>query len=422
MQTALEQQLGAPERALLVHAGRLAADLGVRLYAAGGSVRDLVLARPHDDWDLVVEGDGLGFAAALAQQQGGRLVIHERFQTASLRLAGGVCLDIAMARSESYARPGALPVVRPAAIADDLWRRDFSVNAIALALDPAQWGSVLDPTAGMADIAAGAVRALHHRSFWDDATRIVRAIGFEQRLGFAIEPTTEEWIRQAVRGGALHTVSSERLGEAILPLLGNSIGPDALRRATELGVTRALGARAAFTRRALQALDELPLALDLFDQAHDPRSRTVGCLAALLLGRGVEAEQVIDRLHLDRPAARELRGAQRLLRQWPRGFVAAARPGDLWDQLREAGFGAIIALWLATRESRSRAALVRYWRELAGTGPDIAAGDLRALGYRPGPGFGRAIQAAIRAKLDHAADRAEQLSVAAEALRRDEER
>lgn len=415
MRSLLERRLPSAERSLLQEAGKLAADMDMRLFLAGGSVRDIILNRPREDWDIVVEGDGPTFARMWGACCGARVVIHDRFLTAVVRAPGGT-FDVATSRRERYPAPGALPEVEPAAIADDLWRRDFSINAVAVALTPGEWGRVTDPTGGIADMRAGVVRALHDCSFWDDATRIVRAIGFEQRLGFVIEPETERWITQAAAHGALKTVSTERLGEAVMPLLANTVGPAVLKRASALGVPAALGARGAFTRRTLTALDEIPAALEALGEAERPQSRAVACLAALLLSRGVRAETIITRLHLDRATARELRSAERYLRRWPRGFRPAKRRGDLWEQLREATFGAIIILWLATTDAEARAALTVYRRELEGAKADIAAAELVALGYRPGPAFGDALRAALRAKLSDNADRDGQLAAARAAI------
>ena len=416
MRARLVRQLSPPEIELLRRAGTLAGEKGVRLFLAGGAARDVALRRPHHDWDLVVEGDGILFARALAETWAGRATIHEPFMTATVRLDDGVTFDVATARRETYPHPGSMPRVEPAGIAEDLWRRDFSINAIAVALCPGEWGKLLDPTGGMDDIEAGLVRALHSGSFWDDATRIVRAIGFEQRLGFRIEPTTCAWIRSAAAEGALDTVSTERLGESILPLLQNSIGPQALKRANELGVARALGARPAFTRKSLRALELVPEAVRRLGETGRPNRRAVACLAALLLGRAVTAERVIHQLHVDRFMARDLRSAARFLEMHAAGFCPAATDAELWDQLREADFGGIAALWLVSREDHHRCALERYWTHLRHCRPDFDPNLLRELGYPPGPGFGEALRAAVRAKLEQGLGAEDQLTLARELL------
>lgn len=412
MRSRLVRQLSPPEIDLLRRAGRLARQHGVRLFLAGGAARDVALARPHQDWDLVVEGDGIEFARALADKWAGRATVYEPFMTATVRLADGTSFDIATARRERYPYPGSMPQVEPAEITEDLWRRDFSINAIAVGLCPGEWGELLDPTGGMEDLEEKLVRALHPRSFWDDATRIVRAVGFEQRLGFTIEAETCRWIRSAAAEGALTTVSTERLGESILPLLRDPVGPRALQRANQLGVARALGARQAFTRRSLRALEQVPDAVRRFGETSHPNRRAVACLAALLLGRAVTADRVIHQLHLDRFMARDLRSAARFLEMHAGGFRPARQDGELWEQMREADFGGIAALWFACDDETDRRALERYWTHLRHCQPDFDPRTLRELGYPPGPAFGDALRAAVRAKLDRGVDADEQLAVA----------
>lgn len=391
---------------------QVAGTMGMRAFLVGGCVRDLILGREHADWDIVVEGDGTQFATAAAEHLGGAATVYERFLTATLELPGGQAVDVATARRETYSRPGALPQVAPASIEEDLWRRDFSINAVAMELGPSGPGRILDPTGGVVDMKRGRVRALHARSFWDDATRIVRAIGFEQRLGFHIEPQTEGWMRAASREGALQTVSTERLGEAVLPLLANSVGPRVLLRANELEVVRGLGARGAFTRRTCRGLAELPEALVSLGENENPRSRMLGCLSALLLSRGVQADEVAARLHLDRDTTRQLRAAERYLSLWPRGYVAAERAGDVWRELRGACLGAILALWLSTSDARSRQALALYWLRLRHTRADIDPRELLPSGARPGPLLGEALARACWLKLNENASPEEQLSAA----------
>lgn len=170
------------------------------VYLVGGAVRDLLLGRPRADVDLVVEGD----AAALAQRLGGAAIEHERFGTAKVEVEGHE-IDVASARTETYPEPGALPVVRPAEnVEQDLARRDFTINAIALPLQGEP--PPLDPFEGQADLRRGLLRVLHDRSFVDDPTRAIRAARYASRFGFRLEPRTEELLRQT----DLTTVSADR--------------------------------------------------------------------------------------------------------------------------------------------------------------------------------------------------------------------
>lgn len=186
-----------------------AAAEGVPAYLVGGAVRDLLLGLDRTDVDVVVEGD----AAAVARRIGGEVVEHERFRTATARVEGQ-SIDLATARAESYPAPGALPEVRPATLAEDLARRDFTINAMAVSLGEA--ADLVDPYGGRADLDRRLLRILHDRSFVDDPTRALRAARYAARLGLAPEPQTA-----ALLGGAdLSTVSAERVRAELLRLAG----------------------------------------------------------------------------------------------------------------------------------------------------------------------------------------------------------
>ena len=242
-----------PELAARVAAvARLAAGMDVKVWLVGGTVRDLLLGRDGPDLDFVAVGDGLGLAAAVQRELGGRLLCHAEFLTADVIDAEGVHLDIATVRQESYAAVAALPEVRPAAtLDDDLRRRDFTVNAMALRLAAdaengpdldglAAAGRFADPLGGRRDLAAGALRVLHERSFLDDPTRVLRGVRFEVRLGLRLTPETEELARQAAAAGAFAQLSGSRLRRELELLLGAEPGPAAalagLDRLHELGV------------------------------------------------------------------------------------------------------------------------------------------------------------------------------------------
>src|SRR5262249_60908715 len=173
---------------------RAASETGAdtEVYLVGGLVRDLLLARPATvgDLDLIVEGDHGDLARRLAARLGGRVREHPTFLTATVELPGRRRLDIATARRERYLRPGALPEVAAGSIREDLWRRDFSVNALAVRLRPEAWGELLDPTGGGEDLRRKEIRILHPLSFVEDPTRILRAGRFATRLDFRLEPAT----------------------------------------------------------------------------------------------------------------------------------------------------------------------------------------------------------------------------------------
>lgn len=183
------------------------------VYVVGGAVRDGLLDRPILDLDLAVEGDGVDFAERLAEAMGGRVVARHGFGTAAIVAPpGDMRIDVATARAERYPHPGSLPEVEPAeSIERDLQRRDFTINAIAVALAGTRRGEPIDPLGGMPDLEDGVVRVLHDASFRDDPTRILRGIRYAARYGFAIEPHTRDLISSALADGVLATVSVDRV-------------------------------------------------------------------------------------------------------------------------------------------------------------------------------------------------------------------
>jgi tRNA nucleotidyltransferase (CCA-adding enzyme) len=183
---------------LLKSAGRYAEDMGFRAFVVGGLVRDLVLNRENFDIDLVIEGEGVRFAEEFARVYDANIQYYTKFGTATLMFPDGCRLDIATARSETYEHPAALPKVLPGSIRDDMRRRDFTINTLAISLNPAYFGELLDFFKGSDDIKRKLIRVLHDLSFIDDPTRVFRAVRFEQRLDFRIESSTEKLVRDAV--------------------------------------------------------------------------------------------------------------------------------------------------------------------------------------------------------------------------------
>ena len=160
------------------------------VYLVGGTVRDILLGEPSFDVDIAVEGDAIAFAQSLAEALGGRMRAHDKFGTAVVLYGDDERIDVVTARTESYESPGALPTVAPGSIEDDLFRRDFTINAIAVSLRGDEKGRVVDPFAGRTDLEAGRIRVLHDRSFLDDPTRIFRAVRYENRYGFRMDEHT----------------------------------------------------------------------------------------------------------------------------------------------------------------------------------------------------------------------------------------
>jgi tRNA nucleotidyltransferase (CCA-adding enzyme) len=244
----MERSLPAPLLDLLRQVGEVAQELDYPLYAVGGFVRDLLLSLPNSDVDLVVEGDAIALAHELAQRRGGRVRSHRRFGTAKWILpdpleAGSAAelpeaLDFVTARTEFYEHPTALPKIERSSIKQDLHRRDFTINTLAVRLTPNHWGELLDFYGGRKDLDDGTIRVLHSLSFVEDPTRILRAARFEQRFSFRIEPRTEELIGDAL--DMLDRVSAERVRHELELIVAEEAPERALCRLADLDVLPAL--------------------------------------------------------------------------------------------------------------------------------------------------------------------------------------
>ena len=358
------------------------------LHLVGGAVRDLLRGERSVDLDVVVEDDAVTTARKVAARLGGRAVVHERFGTATVR-AGNLQVDMATARRERYERPGALPEVEPAGLAEDLQRRDFTVNAMAIGLTGSDLGSLHDPHRGFDDLESGLIRVLHDRSFIDDPTRLLRAARYSARLGFDIEAETERLAREAAASDALDTVSGGRVRDELMDLLGEPDAPAAVERVRDLGIARGL-------HPSLQADPELVAGAAL-GSADTGASRALAGLAALCSAAPAELEEFVHRLALpatDRVAV--LRAARRGP-ELAEALNAELRPSQLHALLSPEPPE---ALALALALGASAAPVLRYVSELRGARLEIGGDDLLAAGVPRSPAIGRALDETLRRKLD----------------------
>lgn len=396
---ALEGQPGGPE--LLRCAG---AEHEPAL--VGGAVRDLLLGRTPRELDVVVARDSAGFAAAIAGELAGRLpqppgiVEHERFATAVVEWPDGR-IDIAQRRAETYPAPGTLPDVRPGSAEEDLQRRDFTVNAIAVPLTGARQGELLHAEHALEDLRERQLRVLHRRSFLDDPTRLLRLARYRARLGFQTEALTAQLAEEAIEAGALGSVSRARVGAEIRLALGERDGLAALSRACELGVFEALDARLrldeALAGRALSLLPEdgrprvLLMACLLADHADGGGEESPASVVALLDGLEFTAE---DREAILRSALIASGLAAKMSR--------AKRPSELHALLRSEPSEAIALAAAADGEDAPavRESAGMWFERLRHVRLQITGQDLLDAGIAAGPELGLRLAAALAARID----------------------
>ena len=211
-----------------------------RVYLVGGTVRDILLGEENFDVDIAVEGDAIGFARALAATLGGRVTPHQKFGTAVVQYGDGGRVDVVTTRTEFYDAPGALPTVERAGLREDLYRRDFTLNAMAVSLKPGDFGRLVDPFGGRDDLESRVLRVLHNLSFIDDPTRIFRAIRYEARYGLRLEEQSARLARGTIEMGLVGDLSSARLRDELVALLEDPGAAGGILRLGELGVDRAV--------------------------------------------------------------------------------------------------------------------------------------------------------------------------------------
>lgn len=364
-----------------------------RLYLVGGTVRDVLLGVPSLDVDVVVEGDAVAVAGRLAEALAGSMTVHGRFGTAVVDRGDGSHVDVVTARRETYAEPAALPVVEPGTIEDDLRRRDFTLNAIAASLAPDEFGALVDPCGGRADLAAGTIRVLHERSFADDPTRIVRAIRYESRFDFRMDTATDTLARAAVDAGLLELLTPTRLGDELVTLLAEDRVGAALERLADLGVDRAIHpALAAGPEAAGLAARADELRAELGVDA--PAWRIRLAVLALHVPPG-ELERLLDGFGLRRHDVRQVVGAVTLAPKLVERLAGDADPADV-VALADPGApdAPLLALALADLP-----ALRTYFTTLRGVRLNVDGDDLAELGLAESPRVGEVLAELRRRKL-----------------------
>jgi len=244
----MRQKLNPRLQAIFPEAGALVSEMGFHAYAVGGMVRDLLLGVDHFDLDIVIEGDGIRFAGSLAERMHAKVKSHVRFGTATIIFPDRLRVDVATARTEIYERPAALPRVTPGSIRDDMVRRDFTINALAISLMPEEFGRLLDLFRGVRDMRERHIRVLHAQSFMDDPTRIFRAVRFETRLGFRMVRSTELLLVEALSRSILHELEDYRVATELKLILEEPDPAGTLERLAQLGVIDGLKNRPALGR------------------------------------------------------------------------------------------------------------------------------------------------------------------------------
>lgn len=417
LRSLLGQALSPAVWRMIQTTGEVAASLNMPLYFVGGLVRDLLLDLPPADFDMVVEGDAIALARQLQQRFGGRVRSHSRFGTAKWLLSRRTwrnlapsesiedvpdTIDFVTARTEFYDQPAALPEVESGSIKLDLHRRDFTINTLAIRLDGAHLGELLDFYGGLRDLDQGIIRVLHSLSFVDDATRILRAARLEQRLSFRIEERTAELIADGLP--MLDRVSGERIRHELELALREPDPVPIVERLQELQVLQQLhpnltwNADAAAKFRNLQGLLEHPR----WQNALQDESPASVYFALWMATQPAAVRRAfMERLNVRKSTREEVEGAVKLV-EIACAFPRDVKPSQVEQKLRPySPYPRILLAARAALEGEPAAELVeRYqtnWREVSTA---LDGNDLREMGLKPGPQYSRLLDRLLAARLD----------------------
>jgi len=374
--------LPSEKRDFLSRIAAQAVTMNLPCYLVGGFVRDLLLQKPVNDFDIVLEGDAIKLGNALVKKFGGKLTAHQKFHTCIWHLPeawnlGPDTLDLISARSETYATPGALPTVKLSTIQDDLRRRDFTINAMAVRLDGDQFGWLVDPLNGQSDLDQSVIRVLQSRSFIDDPTRMLRAVRYEQRYGFKIEPGTLKLITSEPFG-VLSKLSGERIRHEFDLIFEEEHSAEMMQRLSELGIFRSF-------KPVLPILNEKYAGFFGSQPANEmgiPHNRVLlGYLLWLLDSNPEQAASLAKRLDFTAVLTEAVLSVIQLKTELP--MLAGSKPSQWTVRLDKVPLMAVYAVWLVTDESALKEFLVK-WRHIK---PLITGEDLKALGIPPGPRY-----------------------------------
>jgi len=412
-----------PARLALLHTLAEEADrINLPIFVVGGFVRDLLLERPSLDFDIVVEGDAIFFARRLADRYGGRVLTHQRFGTAKWDISDirktllehlphaengqaarlPETLDLITARTEFYEQPAALPTVESSSIKMDLHRRDFTINTLAMRLDGGHYGQIHDSWGGLSDLRKGHIRVLHALSFVDDATRLLRAVRFEQRFGFQIEPRTLALMKESLP--LLDRLTGARLRHEINLILAEPKAPAMLARLEELGILETIHPALPWNEGLARHLAALEA------EAIDPAwelsglsgQMSMGQILSYLvwLGRLPEGtlRSVASRLRFKSDLKRLLAETSRINRILP--GLEGSKPSEFVHAVENIPRLSLYAAYLVNQEPEFRHLLWHFVSRWAEVSPYTTGDDLRQKGLRPSPTFGRILTTLRDAWLD----------------------
>jgi tRNA nucleotidyltransferase (CCA-adding enzyme) len=385
--------------------GEVAEDVGCTAYAVGGFVRDLLLRKKNYDLDVVVEGNGIEFAILLAGKLDGKVNTHEKFGTAVVKLANGLTIDVATARLEYYKYPAAMPTVELSSIKLDLYRRDFTINAMAIHLNPDRFGTLVDFFNCQNDLKDRRIRILHNLSFVEDPTRIFRAIRFEQRMQFRLGGHTERLIKSAVKMKLFNRVHGLRFFNELRLILMEDNPLPIIQRLAHFDLLKFLLANLRLDQKLTNILDDTKRTLDWYKLLYLDRPYQPWLVYLLGLTAPIPVVELVD--FCDRFEVPE-RYRDLLLREKVevRKIVktfnqrAVLQPSEIFWLLQDLSEEGLLHLMSMTRKKAGKKAISNYVTNHRLVETELRGADLKEMGYQPGPIYRTILNHLLEARLD----------------------
>lgn len=388
----LERWLAPAASELVARVSAASAQRGYGACLVGGAVRDLLLGRASPDIDIIIEGDAEQVARDCAQPSDPPPVFHRAFGTATIS-SGTQRIDLATARAESYRQPGALPDVWPGSIEDDLVRRDFTTNAMALVLGGEHHGDLIDPHGGRLDLEHGLLRILHEQSFVDDATRIFRGVRYEQRFGFVFEDETKRLLFRDVE--RVRDISGDRVRHEFDRIMEEIEPEPALRRLDGVGVLEVVAQGLRFDAKQADACARARV----YGLSAERLLETLWCVLAWRLAASGVGE-LVTRLNLPRRLATPVGDCERLHEAEERLDEDGLAPSSVYALLHHVSPAALNAASLLLDGAVARKHVHAYLTKLRHVRPALTGEALREMGFASGPEIGRVLELLRDARLD----------------------
>ncbi len=387
-------------------AGKLADELGYGAYLVGGCVRDLLMRIPSPDVDIVVEGDGIKFAQKLAERIGGKVAPHPRFGTAKIiiedsRLVKGkkTIIDIATARTEYYESPAALPKVETSSIKKDLYRRDFTINALAVKLNSKDFGLLIDFFGGQRDIKEKRIKVLHNLSFVEDPTRAIRAVRFAEKLGFRISKHTENLIKLAVKMGVFEKLTGTRLYDELVLLLKETVPQNSLKRLKEYGLLKIIhpSLEESLIINDISRAYETLQGIELLFLKEEYRREIIYLMTMIWRLKNEERKDVLKKISAPENIKKQIFDNIFLAKQTLQ-LLNNEDPVEIYRLLSPLNIEAIILMMIFANENQKKI-LSKYLTSLKDIKPIVTGEDLKKLGIPPGPQYRQIFDAILWEKL-----------------------